>query len=111
MLIDDRYKIESDSLNVTLYRKREAKEGNEPRWQAIAYFSTVKNALDYLVDLEVNETGLADLKTVVEKVEELKTLIKGLGLPPEPTPERARGGLKASKDKSRQLLLGKAFTT
>lgn len=80
MLIGDKFKVESDGLNVTVSRREVAKGDGNTRWRAIAYFGTVQNALEYLVDLEINETGLADLKTVVGKVEELKVLIKGLGV-------------------------------
>jgi hypothetical protein len=110
MLIGNKYKIEAEAPNVILYRKRTTKKDNATRWQAIAYFSTPKNALEYMADLEVNGTGLKDLKTVIEKQEELKKLISGLGRNIEPSLERARPCLKPSKQKSRQLILGKAFT-
>ena len=71
MLIGDRYKIESDSLNITLYRKGTSKVNGNNYWRPISYFSTVGNALEGLVDLEVAETGLKDLRTVVEKQKEL----------------------------------------
>ena len=48
------------------------------RWQPIAYFSSMANALSHMVDLEVMETGLKDFRAVVEKQKELYGLIKGL---------------------------------
>lgn len=93
LLIGDKYKIESDELNVTLYLKKtitgtgrgrigkSKKAVGEEYWTPIAYFSTPKNALDYLVDNEVRGTGMIDLKTIVAKIEELHALIKGLELP------------------------------
>lgn len=81
MLVGDKYKVESDSLNVTLYKKESIKKGGI-RWRATAYFSNPKNALEHLVNLEVMDTGLKDLKTVVKKQEELYDLINSLkGLP------------------------------
>ena len=77
MKIGKNYKIESDSLNVTLYKKESIKKGGTRR-RAIAYFSNPKNALEYLVNLEVMDTGLKDLKTVVKKQEELYDLINSL---------------------------------
>lgn len=79
MLIGDRYKIESDSLNITLYRKGTSKVNGNNYWRPVAYFSTVGNALEHLVDLEVAETGLKDLRAVLEKQKELDQLIRGLG--------------------------------
>jgi hypothetical protein len=91
LLIGDKYKIKSDELNVTLFLKRRItgtsrlkpskKAIGEEYWTPIAYFATPKNALDYLVDNEVMGTGMTDLKTIVTKLEDLHTLIKGLNLP------------------------------
>jgi len=78
MLIGDSYKIESDSLNVTLYKPVKVKKTGGIRWQPIAYFSSFENAFDHLVDLEVMETGLKDTRAVVEKQKELYQLIRGM---------------------------------
>lgn len=78
MLIGDKYKIESDSLNVTLFQKGTSKNNGKVYWRPIAYFSSFKNALDHLVDLEVMKTGLKDYRAVVEKQKELYQLIRSL---------------------------------
>jgi len=78
MLIVKKYKVESDALNVTLYKKEVSKKDRVIRWRPIAYFATVKNALEHLVGLEVNETGLKDLAAVNKKLEELLGLVRGL---------------------------------
>jgi len=78
MLIGDKYKIESDSLNVTLYKPVNVKKTGGIRWQPIAYFSNFKSALTHLVDLDVMETRLKDFRVVVEKQEELYQLIDTL---------------------------------
>lgn len=75
MLIGDKYKLEADKLNITLYKRGKSRKSGATYWRAIAFFTTVKNALTYLVDLEVNETGLTDLTTVVKKQDELYQLI------------------------------------
>ena len=84
MLIGEKYKIESDVLNVTLYQKRimtgervPSAKGNVV-WQAIAYFSNPKNALESLVNYEIMGTGLEDLKTVCDKTDELYKLIQAI---------------------------------
>ena len=78
MLVGKNYKIESDSLNVTLYKSVKVKKTGGIRWQPIAYFSNVENALKHLADLEVMETGLKDYRAVVEKQRELHQLISSL---------------------------------
>jgi len=87
-----KYKIESDSLNVTLYEKAKSKT-SVTRWRSIAFFSSIKSALNHLVDLEVMSGGLTDLKTVVEKQDELFNLIKQLGNIPEGV-ESCRGAVE-----------------
>ncbi len=83
MLIGDRYKVESNALNITLYQKGISKTNGNTYWRPIAYFATVENALVHLVDLEVAETGLKDFRTVVKRQKELYQLARGLGNSPE----------------------------
>ena len=78
MKIGKNYKIESDSMNITLYRREVCKKDNSVRWRPIAYFSTVTNALDHIVDMEVAETGLKDFRAVVEKQKELYQIIRSV---------------------------------
>jgi len=83
MLVGDKYKVESDSLNVTLYYKQKPRKASQPeRWRPLAYFSNPHNALHYLIEKEIMGTGMADLKMVIEKINELYRLINTLqGLP------------------------------
>lgn len=89
MLIGNRFKIESDSLNVTLYELGKSKT----YWRPIAYFATVENALIGLADLAIAETGLKDFRTVVAKQTEIYQIIRGLGNRPEVL-QRVRGAKK-----------------
>ena len=82
MLIGDKYKVESDSLNVTLFERAQSKS-SATTWRSIGFFSGIKSALANLVDREVMATGLKDLKTVVEKQDELFNLVKQLQNNPE----------------------------
>ena len=86
MLIGKNYKIESDDLNVTLFEKHIITGNGKGRpatkpigseyWEPIAHFFTVKAALDYFVRQEIRNTGLTDLKTIVDKIEEIHKLIQ-----------------------------------
>ena len=82
MLIGKNWKIDSDKLNVTLYQRHVAPAKNgKPKhdyWTTEGYFSTVKNALKFLIDQGVAETNLTDLKTIAKKQEELHQLIDNM---------------------------------
>ena len=82
MLLGKRHKVESEGLNVILYKKmkrtnKETKETYED-WAVMGYFATVKGALTELVRQGVRDTGLKDLNTVVSRIDELEKLIRGL---------------------------------
>ena len=97
MIINEQYKIESDSLNITLFQKRSGKKSGKERWDSIAYFSNPHNALNYLVNLEVMGTGMADLETVVKKIDELEKMINRL----QGLPEVSRGSAENSTKQRR----------
>ncbi len=79
MTINEKYKIESDEMNVTLYEKYISKEGKnegKPQWKPVSYHGNLEMALKSLVDKEINGTGLKDIETVVAKIQELKSFIE-----------------------------------
>ncbi len=78
MKVGKDYKVEADSLNVTLLGRRIAKKTQAEYWVAIGYFSRFGNALKALVDLKVKETELKEFETVCQKQDELYKLIDGL---------------------------------
>ena len=80
MDIGHKFKIESDSLNITLSKRRVSEKTHKEYWQSIGYFSRFGNALKSLIDLEVRETHLEDLRVVCEKQDELYKLIDSLGI-------------------------------
>ena len=79
MLIGKDWKITSDSLNVTLERRKRVKgkdgEPEHDRWQVHGYYSTPESALNALVDLMVMESGMTDLKTVIKEINSVKNMI------------------------------------
>ena len=75
MLIGKNIKVETDEMNVTLFRRHVAKKTGKERWKALTYHATVRDALNELVRMKVNKTGLKDVQTVVDKLDEVKNVI------------------------------------
>lgn len=71
MLLGNKLKIESDEVCVTIYEKYISKKTGDEMWKPVSYHPNVRMALKYLVDREVNGTGLKDLEEVTNKIEEL----------------------------------------
>ena len=80
MIINENYKIESDTLNVILFYRATGKKN----WIPIGYYNTPKGCLEKLVTMEVNGTGLTDLKTIVKRLDEIEDMIYNLKGLPEP---------------------------
>jgi hypothetical protein len=92
MLIGENWKVEADSLNVVLMKKRivTANGGNKRgrktnplnvgkiMWDTIGYYSNVKVALWGMAKHEVQGSGLTDFETIVAKMDELEKLYKEL---------------------------------
>jgi hypothetical protein len=98
MDINENWKIESDELNITLYHRN---TGNKS-WRAIAYFSNPQDALDSLVHREIMGDGMKDIKTVVEKINDLEKLIRTIkGLP-----DLLESAPRITKQKSRGIIQG-----
>jgi hypothetical protein len=77
MLINENYKIESDTLNVTLFYRATGKK----TWVPAGYFSDPHNALDFMVKKEIMGDGMADFQTVCQKIDKLTGLVNSLKLP------------------------------
>lgn len=79
MNIGNNWKIDSDSMNVTLYHKEIKKSGDnkgEEFWKAEGYFKTPKAAYDYIIDKEIMGAGLSEYKKVIDKIDDLKKEFK-----------------------------------
>lgn len=53
---------------------------DKPNWVTIAYCSSIKSCLKYLVDREVLKTELKDLETVITAIDNLKSDIDKLNI-------------------------------
>ena len=80
MQINSNWKVESDDMNVILYKHCSKKTG-EDDWRAVGYYSTVANALRAFIEMGIKGTGMVDLQTIVNKIEEVhKDILKLQGL-------------------------------
>jgi len=88
--ISDNYRLSADKYNIIL-QEREIVTGKgtreltkskvgDSRWSNIAYFNNPQHALEYVIDKEIRENWVNDLKKMVDKINELKNMIAGLKL-------------------------------
>ena len=79
MNIGKDWKIQSDSMNVILLRKRIRHQKATGKvytdWEIHGYFATVRNALKELVNQQVRETELKDIKSIQASIDEVHQLI------------------------------------
>lgn len=78
MKIGTKFQIVSDALNVTVQERLYNKKQGVHYWSNIAYFSTPKHALKFIVDNEIMGAGLDDFVKVIEEIDKLYKLIEGL---------------------------------
>ncbi len=85
MLIGKDWKIESNKLNVVLYRRSDAghhsaKTDGAIMWQVQGYYSTIKDALRGLADQGIRDTDLLEFKAIVDKQNDIYAIIDNLTL-------------------------------
>lgn len=73
--INEKYRLKSEELNVMVEQKKISKNGNE-HWKVISYHPNLEMALKSLIDKEINETELINIKDVVNKIKELKKYVE-----------------------------------
>lgn len=80
MLIGDKWKIETKKNNIVLSRftaKHSTRGRPVPdRWDDVGYYRTMHEVLEDLVELEVFEIELKDLRFIVAKIDEVKEMIR-----------------------------------
>ena len=77
MRINEKYSIESDALNVTIYeysivKEKDSKNFGKEVKRAVGYLTTIDQAFKFLIDREVKGTGMEDFNTIMNKIEELR---------------------------------------
>lgn len=81
MRVNEKYSIESDVLNVTVYehsvvKEKESKNFGKEVKRAVGYLTTIDQAFKFLIDREVKGTGMEDFNTIINKIEELRVDIE-----------------------------------
>ena len=72
LAIGQNWRVGTDSLNIILYQRQVNKKTGKEYWRAHSYYSTVANALVELVNQGVRDIKMADLKTVCDKIDQLR---------------------------------------
>jgi len=72
LMVGRNWKVGADTLNIILYQRHDNKKTGKEYWRAHSYYATVANALVGLVNQGVRDTELADLKTVCDKIDQLR---------------------------------------
>jgi hypothetical protein len=111
MIINENYKVETDSLNCTLFFRADGKKN----WIPVGYYSDPHYCLEKLVKLEINGTGLPDFKTICKKIDKLTAFIKTIKVLPDAvgcltdnTKPRKRGFHQDTGTTSAPALMSKA---
>lgn len=72
--INANYRITSDSMNITVEKRRVTKEDGKARvagedyWVASAYFPNMQLAAKWLIDQQVRESGVTSLNEVISEI-------------------------------------------
>jgi len=74
LYIGKTWRIDQDKLNFILQR-RGSKIEDGKNWQTVGFYQTVKQLYHALVEKEIKETNIVDIKALNDKVEELHKLI------------------------------------
>lgn len=82
MKIGKNWEIKADDNNVTLLRRHRVKATDKKpahdTWAVKGFYSSISNALKALVDFKLAESELKDLKSIIQKQEEIYTMIEAL---------------------------------
>ena len=89
----NKYRLTADSMNIILQEKQTVagtkktptiRKVGDIYWNNIAFFSNPKNALNYVIEKEIRESWVDDLKEVVKGMDKLYKAIQDIKLEPLP---------------------------
>ena len=78
--LTDDYRVRVDTYNYILQKKnivqdKESENYGKEVWHTIGYYSSLERVVDKLVDLEIRQSDLTEISTVVKLVEGIKAEI------------------------------------
>jgi len=84
----NKYKLSADPMNIIVQEKhiitgkrgRQTTRIGEESWKNIAYFATPQNALDFIIEKEIRESWVDDLKEVVKGMDRIYKAIQDIKL-------------------------------
>uniref|UniRef100_A0A6M3KDW2 Uncharacterized protein n=2 Tax=viral metagenome TaxID=1070528 RepID=A0A6M3KDW2_9ZZZZ len=86
----NKYRLSADSNNIILQEKQTiigtgkkkptVRAIGDTYWNNIAFFANPKNALTYIIEEEIRELWVEDLKEVVKRMEKLEKIVAGIPL-------------------------------
>ena len=86
----NKYRLSADSNNIILQEKQTItgtgkkkptiRKVGDTYWSNIAFFSNPKNALNYIIEKEIRELWVEDLKKVVKRMDKLEKMVAGITL-------------------------------
>jgi len=85
----NKYRLTADSMNIILQEKQTVagtkktptiRKVGDIYWNNIAFFSNPKNALNYIIEKEIRELWVEDLKKVVKRMDKLEKMVAGITL-------------------------------
>lgn len=80
MIINDRFKLESDGQQVILLKRNLKKDNTYSIYKNIGYFGSINKALEKMVKYEILDTELKDIETINNKIDELYELVSKLNI-------------------------------
>jgi len=90
----NKYRLTADPLNIILQEKKTiigegrgrptTRQVGEEYWNNIAFFATPKGVLKYVIEKEIRESWVVDLKEVVKGMDKLYKAIQDIKLEPLP---------------------------
>ena len=75
MIINDKYKLISDDMNIVLQEKFQKKDDKGEGYKSIGFYPDLKSALKGMCKREIKGTGFEDLEVIDKKINELYDLI------------------------------------
>ncbi len=72
LVIGRDWKVGTDALNIILYRRCVNRKTGKEYWRTHSYYATIPDALVGMLNQGIRDTELVDIKTVCDKIDQLR---------------------------------------